>query len=201
MDLQVLKGLKKNFILMSMLELVGGLFMIVFSARSLEIIVRLLGIVAGAYGVITFFAWLIKKDKSGSAGVIITSVLGVVAGVLLLLLYKHILVVFTVVSGAFVGIFGVVKLTNMFSMKKAGFKKCWIILIIIGLIVGLGVFIGLKVTESSKVNSILIGVALILGCVSDIVAAAGATDVEKQLKAAPEVEVSEIETSEEKKSE
>ncbi len=191
MDLQVLRGLKKNFILMSMLELVGGLFMIVFSARSLEMIVRLLGIVAGAYGVITFFAWLIKKDKSGSAGVIITSVLGVVAGVLLLLLYKNILTVFTVVAGAFVGIFGVVKLTNMFSMKKAGFKRWWIILIIIVLIAGLGVVIGLKVAASDTVNSILIGVALILGCAADIVAAAGASDVQKQLVEAPEIDVTE----------
>ncbi len=193
MDLQVLKGLKKNFILMSMLELVGGLFMIVFSARSLEIIVRLLGIVAGAYGVITFFSWLIKKDKSGSAGVIVTSVLGVVAGVMLLLLYKYILGVFTIVSGAFVGIFGVVKLTNMFSMKKAGFNKWWIILIIIVLIAGLGVVIGLNVSGSDAVNSILIGAALILGCAADIVAAAGASDVQRQLAAAPELDVTEEE--------
>lgn len=199
MDLQALKGLKKNFILMSMLELVGGLFMIVFSARSLEMIVRLLGIVAAAYGVITFFTWLIKKDKSGAAGVIITSILGVVAGVMLLLLYDSIMGVFTIVAGAFVGIFGVLKLPNMFSMKKAGFKKWWIILIIIGLIAGLGVFIGLKVVDSDSVNSILIGVALILGCAADIVAAAGATDVEKQLMAAPEVDVTEIATTEKKK--
>ncbi len=197
MDLQVLKGLKKNFILMSMLELVGGLFMIVFSARSLEIVVRLLGIVAGAYGVITFLAWLIRKDKSGAAGVIITSILGVVVCVLLLLLYNSILGVFTVVSGAFVGIFGVVKLTNMFSMKKAGFKKWWIILIIIALIAGLGIVIGLNIAGSDAVNSILIGVALILGCAADIVAAAGASDVQRQLAVANEVDVTDI--TEEKK--
>lgn len=191
MDLQVLNGLRKNFILMSMLELIGGLFMIVFSARSLEMIVRLLGIVAGAYGVITFFAWLIKKDKSESAGVIITSILGVVVGVLLLLLYKEILTVFTVIAGAFVGIFGVVKLANMISMKKAGFNKWWVILIIIFLIAGLGVFIGLKVVKSDSVNSILIGVALILGCAADIVAAAGASTVRKQLVESPEIDVTE----------
>ncbi len=198
MDLQVLKGLKKNFILMSMLELVGGLFMIVFSVSSLKMIVRLLGIVAGAYGVITFFTWLIKKDKSGTAGVIITSVLGVVAGVMLLLLYDSIMGVFTVVAGAFVAIFGIIKLTNMFSMKKAGFKKWWIILIIIVLIAGAGVLIGLNVSKSDQVNSILIGVALILSCAADIVAAAGATDVEKQLLAAPEVDVPEISATEDK---
>ncbi|MGN0679661.1 MAG: DUF308 domain-containing protein [Oscillospiraceae bacterium] len=199
MDLQVLKGLKKNFILMSMLELVGGLFMIVFSLQSLKMIVRLLGIVAAAYGVITFFSWLIKKDKSGTAGLVVTSILGVVAGVMLLLLYNSIMGVFTVVAGAFVGIFGVVKLTNMFSMKKAGFKKWWIILIFIGLIAGLGVLIGLNVTHSDQVNSILIGVALILGCAADIVAASAATEVEKQLLSAPEVDVTDIATTEDKK--
>lgn len=199
MDLQVLKGLKKNFILMSMLELVGGLFMIVFSLQSLKMIVRLLGIVAAAYGVITFFSWLIKKDKSGTAGLVVTSILGVVAGVMLLLLYNSIMGVFTVVAGAFVGIFGVVKLANMFSMKKAGFKKWWIILIFIGLIAGLGVLIGLNVTHSDQVNSILIGAALILGCAADIVAASAATEVEKQLLSAPEVDVTDIATTEDKK--
>lgn len=198
MDLQVLKGLKKNFILMSMLELVGGLFMIVFSVSSLKMIVRLLGIVAAAYGVITFFTWLIKKDKSGTAGIIITSVLGVVAGVMLLLLYDSIMGVFTVVAGVFVAIFGIIKLTNMFSMKKAGFKKWWIILIVIVLIAGLGVLIGLNVTKSDQVNSILIGVALILSCAADIVAAAGAMDVEKKLLAAPEVDVTEVAVPEDK---
>lgn len=191
MDLQILKGLKKNFILMSMLELVGGLFMIVFSDSSLRMIVRLLGIVAAAYGVITFFTWLIKKDKSGTAGIVVTSILGVVAGVMLLLLYDSIMGVFTVVAGAFVAIFGIIKLTNMFSMKKAGFKKWWIILIVIVLIAGLGVLIGLNVTKSDLLNSILIGVALILSCGADIVAAAGAADVEKQLLTAPEVDVPE----------
>ncbi|MGN1110206.1 MAG: DUF308 domain-containing protein [Oscillospiraceae bacterium] len=189
MDLQVLKGLKKNFILMSMLELVGGLFMIVFSARSLEMIVRLLGIVAAAYGVVTFFSWLIKKEKTGTTGVIITSILGVVAGAMLLFLYDKILVVFTMFAGAFVGIFGVLKLTNMFSMKKAGFKKWWIILIVIAAIAALGVLIGLNVSGSDSVNSILIGAALILGCGADIVAAAGASDVERQLVLSPEVDV------------
>lgn len=191
MDLQILKGLKKNFILMSMLELVGGLFMIVFSDSSLRMIVRLLGIVAAAYGVITFFTWLIKKDKSGTAGIVVTSILGVVAGVMLLLLYGSIMGVFTVVAGAFVAIFGIIKLTNMFSMKKAGFKKWWIILIVIVLIAGLGVLIGLNVTKSDRLNSILIGAALILSCGADIVAAAGAADVEKQLLTAPEVDVPE----------
>lgn len=189
MDLKTLKALKTNLILMSMLELVGGLFMIVFSSRSLEMIVRLLGIVAAAYGVITFFTWLIKKDKSGAAGTIITSILGVIAGAMLLILYNSILGVFTVIAGAFVGIFGVLKLVRMFAIKKAGFKKWWIVLLIILAVVVLGILIGLNVTQSNAANSVLIGVSLILCCGADIVSASGASEVERQLAVAPEVDV------------
>lgn len=188
MDTKTLKALRTNLILMSMLELVGGLFMIVFSSRSLEMIVRLLGIVAAAYGVITFFTWLTKKDKTGTTGTIITSILGLVAGIMLLFLYNSIMNVFTIIAGAFVAIFGVLKMPRMFAIKKAGFKKWWIVLIGITAIVALGVIIGLNIADSHSVNSILIGAALIVSCAIDIVAAAGASEVERALIVAPEVE-------------
>lgn len=189
MDLKTLKALKTNYILMAMLELVGGLFMIVFSASSLEMIVRLLGIVAAAYGVITFFTWLIRKDKSGAAGTIITSILGVVAGAMLLFLFKSIKSVFTVIAGAFIAIFGVLKLIRMFAVKKAGFKKWWVVLLLILAIAAIGIIIALNPANKDNVTSILIGAALILSCAADIVSASGASEVERQLAVAPEVDV------------
>lgn len=189
MDIKTLKSMRTNLILMAMLELVGGMFMIVFSSRSLEMIVRLLGIVAAAYGVITFFTWLTKKDKTGAAGTIITSVLGIVAGIMLLLLYKYIMGVFTIIAGAFVAIFGILKAPRMFAVKKAGFRKWWIILIGIAAIVALGVIIGLNIANSHAVNSILIGSALIVSCATDIAAAAGSSEVERQLAVSTEIDI------------
>lgn len=91
MDLDVLKGLRRNLVLLSMLELIGGLFLIIRSEYSLELIIVILGVVAAAYGIITFLTWAVKRDKSGAAPVIITSVLGVVAGALLIFFAKSIL--------------------------------------------------------------------------------------------------------------
>lgn len=179
------KGLRKNLILLAALELVSGMFMIVFNDKSFDMIIKILGIVAAAYGIITFLAWVIKKDKSGGAPVIITAILGVVAGAFLVFLTDSVLGIFTLFAGIFAGIFGVIKLPNMFTLKKSGFKSWWIILIPIALIVGIGIFIGLKLNETQEsLSSILLGVALIIGCAADIITTAGSANSEKQLIAA-----------------
>lgn len=194
MDLDVLKGIRRNLVLLAMLELAGGLFMIVFSSNLVIMLIKILGIIAAAYGIITFLVWAIKKDKSGGAAVIITSVLGVVAGAMLIFLTEHIKVFFTIIAGIFAGIFGVIKIPSMFAVKKAGFKKWYIMLIPMLAIVAIGIFIGINYgTYSDQVTSILLGVSLILGCAFDIIAMAGASNVEKQLLVAKEVDMPEDE--------
>lgn len=194
MDLDVLKGIRRNLVLLAMLELAGGLFMIIFSSNLVVMLIKILGIIAAAYGIITFLVWAVKKDKSGGAAVIITSVLGVVAGALMIFLTEHIKVFFTIIAGIFAGIFGVVKIPSMFAVKKAGFKKWYIMLIPMLAIVAIGIFIGINYGNySDKVTSILLGISLILGCAFDIIAMAGASNVEKQLLVAKEVDMPEDE--------
>lgn len=194
MDLDVLKGIRRNLVLLAMLELAGGLFMIIFSSNLVVMLIKILGIIAAAYGIITFLVWAVKKDKSGGAAVIITSVLGVVAGALLIFLTEHIKVFFTIIAGIFAVIFGVVKIPSMFAVKKAGFKKWYIMLIPMLAIVAIGIFIGINYGNySDKVTSILLGISLILGCAFDIIAMAGASNVEKQLLVAKEVDMPEDE--------
>lgn len=195
MELDILKALRRNLILMSLLELVCGLFMIILNDKSMEIIIVVLGIIAAAYGIISFFSWLVKKDKSSAAPVVITAILGVVAGALIIFFARRLTSVFTLIMGIFAGVFGVIKLPNMFSIKKTGFKKWWIILIPIALIVGIGIFVGLNALDDfpHNVTSILLGIALILGCAADIIATAGAANVEKQLLVAKEVDMPEDE--------
>lgn len=193
MDLDVLKGIRRNLVLLAMLELAGGLFMIIFSSNLVVMLIKILGIIAAAYGIITFLVWAIKKDKSGGAAVIITSVLGVVAGGLLIFLTEHIKLFFTLIAGIFAGIFGVVKIPSMFAVKKAGFKKWYIMLIPMAAIVGIGIFVGINYGLNDKLTSILLGVALIIGCAFDIIAMAGAASVEKGLLVAKEVDMPEDE--------
>lgn len=194
MDLDILKGIRRNLVLLAMLELAGGLFMIIFSSNLVVMLIKILGIIAAAYGIITFLVWAVKRDKSGGAAVIITSVLGVVAGTLLIFLTEHIKVFFTIIAGIFAGIFGVVKIPSMFAVKKAGFKKWYIMLIPMLAIVAIGIFIGINYGNySDKVTSILLGISLILGCAFDIIAMAGASNVEKQLLVAKEVDMPEDE--------
>lgn len=192
MELDVLKGLRRNLVLLSMLELVGGLLFIIRNNDSLEFIIVILGIFAAAYGIITFFTWLVKRDKSGTAPVIITSVLGVVAGALLIFFAKSILPFVALAAGIFAGIFGVIKLPNVFSLKKAGYKLWAILLIPIALTVGVGIFVGLNAFKPdfpSNVVSVLLGVALIIGCAADIMAIAGASNVQRELKTSKEIDV------------
>ena len=186
MDSSSLKGLRRNLILIAALELVIGMFMIVFSDKSFDMMIKILGITAAAYGIITFLAWAVKKDKGNGVPIIITAILGVVAGALLIFLTEHVLGIFTFIAGIFAGIFGVIKLPNMFAVKKGGFRQWWIMLVPMAIIVGIGVFIGLNRNLEPTLSSVLLGIAMILGCASDIIAMAGAAAAEKQITSSPE---------------
>lgn len=182
MDLDKIKTIKKNLVPISLLELICGFFMIVFNNNSIEMLIKLFGIVAAAYGVITFLVWIVKKDKSGGAPIIITSILGVVAGACLIFLTENVMGFFTLVAGIFLGIYGIAKLPNTIGFKKAGFKKWFLILIPIALIVGIGIFVGLNPSGNSSLIAILLGIGLIIGCAADIIAIAGASIVDHDYK-------------------
>lgn len=183
MDLEKLKGLRRNLLLMSMLELVCGLFMIIMNDRSLEILIVVLGVIAASYGIVNFFAWLIKRENDGSATAVIILVLGIVAGGLMIFFAKKLTTFFALIAGIFAGIFGVLKLPSMASVKKAGFSKWWVVLLLILAMVGIGVIIGLNAFAVGFVPtaSILLGVSLVLGCAADIFAMAGTSSIQKQL--------------------
>lgn len=188
MDLDKVKSIRKNLVIVALLELVCGLFMIVFNQKSIEMLIKLFGIVAAAYGVITFFAWLVKKDKSGGAAVIVTSLLGVIAGACLIFLTDSIKGFFTLVAGIFMGIFGIAKLPNTIGLKRGGFKKWFLILITIALIVGVGIFVGLNPAGNTSLIAILLGIGLIIGCAADIIAVAGASIIEHEMQNSTEID-------------
>ncbi|MCH5209030.1 MAG: hypothetical protein J1F04_09100 [Oscillospiraceae bacterium] len=197
MELDKIKGLRRNLILIATVELIGGLFMIIYSANSLNIIAKTLGIIAAAYGIISLLVWLVRKEKTNGAPVIITTVLGVTAGAFLIFFTDVIQGVAMLIAGILTAVFGILKLPNMFSLKKAGFSKWALILIPVGITAVLGVIIGLvavKVIEfeyGSILASVLLGVSLISDCAADIISIAGASETEKNFKKPAEIVESE----------
>ncbi|MDE6732769.1 MAG: DUF308 domain-containing protein, partial [Oscillospiraceae bacterium] len=129
MDIEKLKGLRRNLLLLSMLELVCGLFMIIMNDRSLEILIVVLGVTAASYGIVNFFAFLIKKEKGSPAPAVIMLIMGIAVGALLIVFRDKMTSFFTLLVGILAGIFGVVKIPNMVSIKKAGFEKWWVCLL------------------------------------------------------------------------
>ncbi|MBP1562932.1 MAG: DUF308 domain-containing protein [Oscillospiraceae bacterium] len=192
MELNKLKGLRRNLVLLALVELIGGLFLIVYNDRGLEIVLRIIGIIAASYGLITLILWLFKKEKKENITMLITAVLGIAAGACFIFLWQSMQDVFTLIVGIFAGVYGVLKLPNMFAMKKAGFKKWFLLLIPILLIVGIGIVIGLNAFNNAvftpSVSAILLGAAFILGCAADIIALAGASGIEETVAIATEVD-------------
>ena len=202
MEINKLKGLRRNLVLLALVELIGGLFLIIYNSQGLEMLLRIIGIIAAAYGVITLVLWLFKKEKKENITMLITAVLGIAAGACFIFLWQSMQGVFTLIVGIFAGVYGVLKLPNMFEMKKAGFKKWFLLLIPTLLIVGLGIVIGLNAFNSavftSSVAAILLGIAFILGCAADIIALAGASGIEESVAIATEVEAETPAITEEK---
>lgn len=193
MDIEKLKGLRRNLLLLSLLELVCGLFMIIMNDNSLEILIVVMGVISASYGIVNFFAWFIKREMDNAAPAVLILVLGILSGTMLIVFRNDITPFFTLIAGILAGVLGIIKLPNMASIKKAGFEKWWVILLLILVIVGMGIIIGLNALNegfASGIASILLGVSLVLGCAADIFAMAGTSDLRKQLVAIEgEVEV------------
>ena len=206
MELNKLKGLRRNLVILALVELIGGLFLIIYNAMGFDILLKILGIIAAAYGVITLVLWLIKKndEKKESITMLITAVLGISAGACFIFLSPHMRGVFTLIVGIFAGVYGILKLPNMFSMKKAGFKKWFLLLIPTLLIVGIGIVIGLNAFNNDvftpQVDAILLGIAFVLGCAADIIALVGASRIEESVALATEVEMETPAITEDKES-
>lgn len=206
MDINKINSLKRNLVILAMVELIGGLFLIIYNSSGLEMMLRVLGIISASYGVITLVLWLFKntQEKKENITMLITAVLGIVAGACFIFLFNQMKDVFTLIVGIFAAVFGILKLPNMFKMKKAGFKKWFLLLIPIVLIVGIGVIIGLnalnKAVFTDSVVAILLGVSFILGCAADIIALGGTNSVEKTLALASEVDAEAPAITEEKES-
>lgn len=202
MEINKLKGLRRNLVLLALVELIGGLFLIIYNSQGMEMLLRIIGIIAAAYGVITLILWLFKKEKKENITMLITAVLGIAAGACFIFLWQYMDSIFTLIVGIFAGVYGVLKLPNMFAMKKAGFKKWFLLLIPTILIVGIGIVIGLNAFNSavftSSVSAILLGVSFILGCAADIIALAGASGIEESVAIATEVDAETPAITEEK---
>lgn len=202
MDLEKIKSLRKNLVLLALVELICGLFMIVYNSNSIEIVIRVFGIIAAAYGVITFLAWLFKKDKSGTAGTVILLAVCLVAGLCLIFLTEYIKPIFTYITGATMIVYGIVKLPNVFKLRRGGFKKWWIGLIPVCLIVILGavvIVLNSKSEEQYPLIAILLGIGFILGCAGDIITMAGASSIEHELENGGEVDADQEKLEEKKK--
>lgn len=206
MDINKINSLKRNLVILAMVELIGGLFLIIYNSSGLEMMLRVLGIISASYGLITLVLWLFKnaQEKKENVTMLITAVLGIVAGACFIFLFNQMKSVFTIIVGIFAAVYGILKLPNMFKMKKAGFKKWFILLIPIVLIVGIGIIIGLnalnKAVFTESVVAILLGVSFILGCAADIIALGGTSSVEKTLALASEVDAETPAITEEKES-
>lgn len=202
MDLETIKSLRKNLVFLSLVELICGLFMIIYNNNSIEIVIKVFGIVAAAYGVITFLAWLFKKDKSGTAGTVILLAVCLVAGLCLIFLTEHIIPIFTYITGATMVVYGIVKLPNVFKLRRGGFKKWAIGLIPVGLIVVLGavvIVLNSKAEEQYSIIAILLGLGFILGCAADIITMAASSSIERELEEGGEIDAEQEKLQEKKK--
>ncbi len=190
MELDKIKALRKNLIFLAMIELIGGLFMIIYHTDTLDIIAITLGVVAAAYGIVSFFVWLVKKEKSNTVSVIVTLVLGIVVAAFLIFFRdeEHIKMILTLILGIVAAVLAIMKLPHVFALKKAGYKKWAFVLIPIAITVALGIIIGLKpYGDNPIVTSVLLGVSLIGDCATDIFLFAGASETEKAFKNSTEI--------------
>ena len=147
-------------VLGSLLMLVGGIFLLVKPGETLEMIVKIVGVVlliVGAIGVLQYF---IKKGRDRSLPRLLISAVELIGGFVCLANPGYIVSVYYIAAGLIILLNGVNNLTLALDLKALGFRQSTLVMILAILAMIAGVVIILNPFAAAATMLRVIGVLL-----------------------------------------
>lgn len=167
--MEIFKKLKTYTYLISIFYVIMGLIMLLNPKFICDAVNYIVGILILVYGIIYIVKFLSKNDFNNlSKFNLLAGLLCIVFGIYILLNPTVLLSIIPFATGMLVLLDGFGKLKNTLDLKKAGFLKWWINLIISILFIGLGIYM---MSQSFKVTELVvrfIGAILIVDAISDV---------------------------------
>ncbi len=164
---------KVLLIFQSIVELVLGVFMIIYRDMTTNILFIVIGALMTAYGVFDLIAFVTNNRPYSFRRGLTTGVLITIIGVAFIVQAEQLKNLLAIIIGALILIESIVNCRRSFILKNFGWDK-WYFLFIISLIVlAFGITICIYPNLFGEVISLIMGIGIILEALIDIIAIIG----------------------------
>lgn len=168
--LDMIKDLKRNMILLAIFYLILGLILVVFPKVSGYAICYLIGGLAIIYGV--FHLILYQRTKSPFVNYrydLVQGILGAAIGIYVIMVPEILIGTLPVVLGIVVMVDSIVKIQNAWDLKRLGYDRWWIVMIVAVISVVLGILMVFYPFAAYLSVIVFVGISLIINGISDLV--------------------------------
>ncbi len=166
---KILKKIKTNAVLSSLLCVVLGIVLVIWPDMSMQVVCIAIGIVLLLTGLMKIGEYLIAKDASLYAQMsLVFGIVLAVVGVWIIMKPSQVLAIIPIIVGIVIVLHGVHNLQQTVTLCKGQYDKWWVALLLGLLTVGLGVLLICKPFTALDTVVMLIGGFLIYDGVSNI---------------------------------
>ena len=167
--LKKLRTFRNDMIFISLFSLFSGIMMVVYPDISSKFITYLIAIITMLYGAYNLILYLKHRVAFVYPSQLVKGLLGMCFGVLILIDPGVVMISLPIVLGAIVIMDGVNKLQNAFDIRKMGFDKWWVMLIMAVLVIITGFMMIFYPLASLLSIIVFMGIGLIFNGACDLI--------------------------------
>lgn len=157
---------RNNLILSSVILCITGLVFMIFSGTVVNMIGWVLGGIFCVVGLIYLIGYIRRQMFLSE---LLFSIISLVAGILLLIHPGWIMSILSIIVGVYILIEGVLKLKISIDAKKQQARGWWVLLVIALISIGISIVLIVNPFGISKIFIFLLGVALLLNGIENII--------------------------------
>lgn len=159
----------------AVVELVLGIFMIIYRDMTTNVLFIVIGALMTAYGVFDLIAFVTNNRPYSFRRGLTTGVLITIIGVAFIVQAEQLKNLLAIIIGALILIESIVNCRRAFILKNFGWDKWYIFFIISLVVLAFGITICIYPNLFGEVISLIMGIGIILEAIIDIIAIIGMT--------------------------
>ena len=157
-----IKGFKKSYCLMSVIYIVCGIVLLIWPDISMTTFCYALGVMGIIYGIAHIVIYFTKDHMVSIMEMdLVTGIVTTAFGFFVLVNDKIFVSILPFAIGVILMLGAIVKLQNSLDLKKLGFRKWWIVLIMALVLLGIGLLLVYNPFQAAVVMVYVIGASIL----------------------------------------
>ena len=165
----ILKNIKKSFIITSLLYILFGIILIVFPEDIGRLICYLFGGIIMIFGIINIINYISKEAYQPFNNYsLVTGLICAAVSIIFFAKADFIISIFPFIFGVIIIINSIIKVQQAFDMKRIGYAKWWWVLVFAAVSLVLGIIVVVNPFAAAKTLIIFVGVVFIIDGIADL---------------------------------